>query len=280
MSPGEPVGPYLQTGNSEERNVTDVLDEPTLEPAPEAQAPRSRPAPRAPAVPPPRLPPARPGPGALHLRLGRLGGGPGLGGHPHRRGPGPALRRLDRRRRRRAAARPARRCGRRPRAAEAHPARGRGARARRDVPGRDAVADRHRPDLAPRRGLVRHRHRHGVLLPGLLGLAPVARRRGRPPGRQRLRGDGPSHPRPGTRPGRRRRRRGGRLGRRRGVGGGRPGARRPARPDARPAHPGAPRPHDRRSPPAPWPRPSPTCARASSTWSGHRGCWPRCCSRR
>ena len=42
---------------------------------------------------------------ALHLRLRRLGRRPGLGGHPDRRRPGPALGRLDRRRRRRPAAR-------------------------------------------------------------------------------------------------------------------------------------------------------------------------------
>ena len=145
-----------------------------------------------------------------------------------------------------------------------------------------AVAHRPHPGLAARRRLVRHRRwawrsTTRPTRPGCPSLVDEADLHGR----QRLRGDGPPHARPGDRPGRRRCRRGGGLGRRRGGGRGRPRAGRPARADARPADPGPPRPRrPTRTRAAPWPRPCATCARASSTWCARRGCSPRCCSPR
>ena len=72
------------------------------------------------------------------------------------------------------------------------------------IAGRRALADRHHPAVAPRRGLVRDRRRHGVLLPGLLRVAARARARVRPAGGQRLRGHGAASDRPGHRARRRR----------------------------------------------------------------------------
>ena len=67
------------------------------------------------------------------------------------------------------------------------------------------------PGVAAGPGLLRDRRRHGLLLPGLLRLAAGAGPGLRPPGRQRLRGDGPADDRPGARAGRRRARRRHRL---------------------------------------------------------------------
>ena len=73
------------------------------------------------------------------------------------------------------------------------------------------LAARPHPGLAPRRGLVLDRRRHGLLLPRLLRLAAGAGRRVRPAGGQRLRGHGPAHGGPGDRPRRGRCRRRSRL---------------------------------------------------------------------
>ena len=190
----------------QEETMTDQL---TLPDAPEGPA-RPDPAPGSgnvalaaagvAAVPALCLPQARPRPGLLDLRLRGVGRGDGVGGHPDRRRPGAALRRLDRRCRRRAAPGAARWRGRRPDPAEAHPAVRRHPRVRRHGPRGAALDLRPHPGLAPRRGVLRHRHGDGVLLPGLLGLAALARGRVRPDGGQRVRGDGPADPRSGDRP--------------------------------------------------------------------------------
>ena len=133
--------------------------------------------------------------------------------------------------------------------------------------------------------VVRDRRGHGVLLPGLLRVAPGAGPRVRPDGGQRVRGHGAADDRPGDRAGRRRRAssvRSRRAPRSRWPPVGLAG--RPARAHDGAADAGTPRDRPRRrrgrarrtrSAPR-WP----TCARASSTWSARRGCWRRCCSPR
>ena len=165
--------------------------------------------------------------------------------------------------------------------AEADPALRRERRADWHGAGRDALDHRHHAALAPRGGRLRDRRGDGVLLPGLLGLAPRPGARGGPDGGQRVRGDGPA---------RRSARRSAPASPASSSVRSPPGAalsvaagasllalagpqlvpltavRREVDPDAG---------HSTRSGPR-----SPTCARASSTWSGRRGCWPRCCSPR
>ena len=183
---------------------------------------------RAAAVPPLRLPQARARAGVLDLRLRGVGRRDRLGGHPDRRRAGAALRRLDRRCRRRAAPGPARWRGRGPDPPEAHPAVRRHPGVRRHGPRGGALDLRPDPGLAPRRGVLRHRDGDGLLLPGLLGLVALTRGRVRPDGGQRVRGDGPADPGSGDRPrgGGRCRGRGlvrGRRRRRRLLRAGRPG---------------------------------------------------------
>ena len=131
MNSVEVVGPHRQT-RAEEVEMSE-------------QVARAAAAARPDAVPPLGLPPARGRAHALDVRLRRLAGRPGLGGHPDRRRPGAALGRLDRQRGRRAAAGAARRRRGRPDPAEADPARRGRRRAGRHDAGRRAVAHRPRP---------------------------------------------------------------------------------------------------------------------------------------
>ena len=142
----------------------------------------------------------------------------GLGGHPPRRWPGPALHGDDGQRDRRTHPGAPGRRRRRPGAAEADPAHGRAHRAGGDDAGRVPVLGRPQRRLGAGVRHVRDRHGHGVLLPRLLRLAARADPRVRPAGGQRLRGDGAPDDRAGDRT-RRGRCRGRRLLTRDGVHG-------------------------------------------------------------
>ena len=112
----------------------------------------------------------------------------------------PAVRGVDGGCRRRTSPCAARWRGRRPRPSEADPAGRRGGRAHGHGGDRPAVVDRPDRAVAPRGGVVRDRCGAGVLLPGLLSVAPGPGARRGPDGGQRVRGHGAAYGRPGAGP--------------------------------------------------------------------------------